>query len=395
MSVRADIDHDPLDLLDVDAGLDDAQRQVRDTVARIVRDRYEPELAGWFESGELPMREIARELGGLGLLGMHLDGYGCAGMDATSYGVACRELEAGDSGLRSFVSVQGSLAMFPIHAYGSDEQKEEWLPRLATGEAVGCFGLTEADSGSDPAAMRTRARRDGDDWVLDGSKMWITNGSIADVAVVWARCDDHRVRGFVIPTDTPGFSAHDVPRKQSLRASVTSELVLEDVRLPAAAALPGVASMRGPLSCLSEARYGIVWGVVGAARRCYESALEHAATRQQFERPIASFQLTQQKLVEMAVRIQHGMLLALHLGRMKDAGTISAAHISMGKLSNVRDALWVAREARSVLGASGITLDYPVMRHMANLESVFTYEGTNEIHTLIVGEALTGIRAFT
>jgi len=395
MSVRADIDHDPLDLLDVDAGLDDAQRQVRDTVARIVRDRYEPELAGWFESGELPMREIARELGGLGLLGMHLDGYGCAGMDATSYGVACRELEAGDSGLRSFVSVQGSLAMFPIHAYGSDEQKEEWLPRLATGEAVGCFGLTEADSGSDPAAMRTRARRDGDDWVLDGSKMWITNGSIADVAVVWARCDDDRVRGFVIPTDTPGFSAHDVPRKQSLRASVTSELVLEDVRLPAAAALPGVASMRGPLSCLSEARYGIVWGVVGAARRCYESALEHAATRQQFERPIASFQLTQQKLVEMAVRIQHGMLLALHLGRMKDAGTISAARISMGKLSNVRDALWVAREARSVLGASGITLDYPVMRHMANLESVFTYEGTNEIHTLIVGEALTGIRAFT
>ena len=395
MAVSASIDHDPLDLLDVDAGLDDAQRQVRDTVARIVRDRYEPELAGWFESGELPMREIARELGGLGLLGMHLDGYGCAGMDATSYGVACRELEAGDSGLRSFVSVQGSLAMFPIHAYGSDEQKEEWLPRLATGEAVGCFGLTEADSGSDPAAMRTRARRDGDDWVLDGSKMWITNGSIADVAVVWARCDDDRVRGFVIPTDTPRFSAHDVPRKQSLRASVTSELVLEDVRLPAAAALPGVASMRGPLSCLSEARYGIVWGVVGAARRCYESALEHAATRQQFERPIASFQLTQQKLVEMAVRIQHGMLLALHLGRMKDAGTISAARISMGKLSNVRDALWVAREARSVLGASGITLDYPVMRHMANLESVFTYEGTNEIHTLIVGEALTGIRAFT
>lgn len=395
MSVLAGGEHDPLDLLHVDAGLDATQREVRDTVAHLVRDRYEPELAGWFESGELPMRDIARELGALGLLGMHLEGYGCAGMDAVAYGVACRELEAGDSGLRSFVSVQGSLAMFPIHAYGSDEQKEEWLPRMATGEVVGCFGLTEADSGSDPASMRTRARRDGDDWVIDGSKMWITNGSIADVAVVWARCDDDRVRGFIVPTDTPGFRAHDVPRKQSLRASVTSELVLEGVRLPGSSALPGVASMRGPLSCLSEARYGIVWGVTGAARRCMESALEHAAARVQFDRPIASFQLTQQKLVEMAVRVQHGMLLALHLGRLKDAGEVSAAHISMGKLANVRDALWVAREARSVLGASGITLDYPVMRHMANLESVFTYEGTNEIHTLIVGEALTGIRAFT
>jgi glutaryl-CoA dehydrogenase len=315
-------------------------------------------------------------------------------MDAISYGVACRELEAGDSGLRSFASVQGSLAMFPIHAYGSDEQKEEWLPRMASGEAIGCFGLTEADSGSDPAAMRTRARRDGPDWILDGSKMWITNGSVADVAVVWARCDDDRIRGFVVPTDTPGFTANEVLRKQSLRASVTSELVLEAVRLPASAALPGVASMRGPLSCLSEARYGIVWGVTGAARSCLAVALAHAATRVQFDRPIASFQLTQQKLVEMAVRLQHGMLLALHLGHLKEAGTASAARISMGKLANVRDALWVAREARSVLGASGITLDYPVMRHMANLESVLTYEGTNEIHTLIVGEALTGHRAF-
>jgi glutaryl-CoA dehydrogenase len=398
MSVLAVAEHDPLDLLDVDAGLDDTQVQVRDTVAKLVRGRYEPELSDWFETGELPMRDIALELGGLGLLGMHLDGYGCAGMDSIAYGVACRELEAGDSGLRSFVSVQGSLAMFPIHAYGSEEQKQEWLPRLATGEAIGCFGLTEADSGSDPAAMRTRARRDGTgdgaDWIVDGSKMWITNGGIADVAVVWARCDDDRVRGFVVPTDTPGFVANDIRRKQSLRASVTSELVFESMRLPASAALPGVASMRGPLSCLSEARYGIVWGVTGAARRCLESALDHAATRVQFDRPIASFQLTQQKLVEMAVRVEHGMLLALHLGRRKDAGTISAAQISMGKLSNVRDALWVAREARSVLGASGITLDYPVMRHMANLESVFTYEGTNEIHTLIVGEALTGIRAF-
>ena len=398
MSVLATGSHDSLDLLDVDAGLDDTQVQVRDTVAKLVRGRYEPELADWFESGVLPMRDIARELGELGLLGMHLEGYGCAGMDSVAYGVACRELEAGDSGLRSFVSVQGSLAMFPIHEYGSEEQKQEWLPRMATGDAIGCFGLTEADSGSDPAAMRTRARRDGPgedaDWIIDGSKMWITNGGIADVAVVWARCDDERVRGFVVPTDTPGFVANEVLRKQSLRASVTSELAFEDMRLPASAALPGVASMRGPLSCLSEARYGIVWGVTGAARRCLESALDHAMTRTQFDRPIASFQLTQQKLVEMAVRTQHGMLLALHLGHRKDAGTVSAAQISMGKLSNVRDALWVAREARSVLGASGITLDYPVMRHMANLESVFTYEGTNEIHTLIVGEALTGIRAF-
>ena len=394
MSVRATAADDPLDLLDVDAGLDATQVQVRDQVARVVRERYEPELGDWYEAGSLPMREIARELGGMGLLGMHLDGYGCAGMDAIAYGVACRELEAGDSGLRSFVSVQGSLAMFPIHAYGSDEQKQEWLPRMATGEAIGCFGLTEADSGSDPAAMRTHARRDGGDWIIDGSKMWITNGGIADVAVVWARCDDERVRGFVVPTDTPGFVANEVKRKQSLRASVTSELVFEGMRLPASAVLPGVASMRGPLSCLSEARYGIVWGVTGAARRCMESALEYSLTRVQFDRPIASFQLTQQKLVEMAVRIQHGMLLALHLGQRKDAGTISAAQISMGKLANVRDALWVAREARSVLGGSGITLDYPVIRHMANLESVYTYEGTNEIHTLIVGEALTGIRAF-
>jgi glutaryl-CoA dehydrogenase len=397
MSVPGTAEHDPLDLLDVDAGLDDTHRQVRDTVARVVRDRYEPQLGDWFERGVLPA-EVATDLGGLGLLGMHLDGYGCAGMDAVAYGVACRELEAGDSGLRSFVSVQGSLVMFPIHAYGSEEQKQEWLPRLATGEAIGCFGLTEADSGSDPAAMRTRARRDGAgeraDWILDGSKMWITNGGIADVAVIWARCDDDRVRGFLVPTDTPGFTANEVQRKLSLRASVTSELVLEGVRLPHDAVLPGVASMRGPLSCLSEARYGILWGVTGAARRCLEVALDHAATRVQFDRPIAAFQLTQQKLVEMALRTQHGMLLALHLGRMKDAGTISAARISMGKLANVRDALWVAREARSVLGASGITLDYPVIRHLANLESVFTYEGTNEIHTLIVGEALTGIRAF-
>jgi len=398
MSVRAAGAHDPLDLLEVDAALDATQLQVRDTVRRLVRDRYEPELAGWFEAGELPVRDIARELGGLGLLGMHLEGYGCAGMDAIAYGVACRELEAGDSGLRSFVSVQGSLAMFAIHAFGSEEQKQEWLPRMAAGEAIGCFGLSEADSGSDPASMRTRARRDGAgeqaDWIIDGSKMWITNGGVADVAVVWARCDDGDVRGFIVPAGTPGLVVHEVQRKQSLRASVTSELVFEDLRLPASAVLPGVRSMRGPLSCLSEARYGIVWGVTGAARRCLESALDHAMTRVQFDRPIAAFQLTQQKLVEMAVRVEHGILLALHLGARKDAGTITAPQISMGKLANVRDALWVAREARSVLGASGITLDYPVIRHLLNLESVLTYEGTHEVHTLIVGEALTGIRAF-
>jgi glutaryl-CoA dehydrogenase len=381
------------DLLGIDELFTDDERMVRDSVARLVRDRYEPQLADWFEAGHFP-REIATELGALGLLGMHLEGHGCAGASAVSYGIACRELEAGDSGLRSFVSVQGSLAMFPIHAFGSDEQKQEWLPRMAAGEAIGCFGLTEADAGSDPSAMRTRARRDGGDWVLDGSKMWITNGGIADVAVVWARCDDDRVRGFLVPRGTPGFTTNDIGRKLSLRASVTSELVFEGVRLPDAAVLPGVASMRGPLSCLSEARFGIVWGVMGAARRCLEVALEHAATRVQFDRPIAAFQLTQRKLVEMALKLQNGTLLALHLGRRKDAGTITPAQISVGKLSNVRDALWVAREARSVLGASGITLDYPVIRHLNNLESVFTYEGTNEIHTLIVGEALTGIRAF-
>jgi glutaryl-CoA dehydrogenase len=383
----------PHDLLGIDELFDETELMVRDTVADVVRERFEPELATWFEEGSFP-KDVAKELGALGLLGMHLEGYGCAGTSATAYGIACRELEAGDSGLRSFVSVQGSLAMFPIHAYGSDEQKEQWLPQMAAGEAIGCFGLTEADAGSDPSRMRTRARRDGGDWILDGSKMWITNGGIADIAVVWARCDDDRVRGFLVPAGTPGFTANEVKHKLSLRASVTSELVFEGVRLPDHAVLPGVASMRGPLSCLNEARFGILWGVTGAARRCFEVALDHSKTREQFDRPIASFQLTQRKLVEMVLRIQNSSLLALHLGRRKDAGTITPAQISVGKLNNVRDALWVAREARSVLGASGITLEYPVIRHMNNLESVFTYEGTNEIHTLIVGEALTGIRAF-
>jgi glutaryl-CoA dehydrogenase len=383
---------DPVDFLATDALLDDEDKLLRDTVRRFVADRILPDVADWFEEGSFP-RDLAKEMGSLGLLGMHLDGYGCAGTSAVQYGLACTELEAGDSGARSFASVQGSLSMFPIWAFGSEEQKQEWLPRMAAGEVIGCFGLTEADSGSDPSSMRTRARRDGDDWILTGSKMWITNGGIADVAIVWGRADD-AVRGFIVPTDTPGFAANDIHRKLSLRASVTSELVLDDVRLPADAVLPGVSGMKGPLSCLNEARFGIMFGVVGAARACYEAALAYSGERTQFDRPIAGFQLTQRKLVDMMVAVNRGMLVALHLGRMKDAGSLTAAHISFGKLDNVRMALEVARSARSVLGANGITLEYPVIRHMNNLESVLTYEGTNEIHTLILGQAITGQNAF-
>ncbi len=383
---------DPRDFLGIDALLDDEERQIRDTVRAFVGDRVLPEIGDWFEAGTFP-REMAKEMGALGLLGMHLDGYGCAGTNAVSYGLACLELEAGDSGFRSFVSVQGSLAMFPIRAYGSDEQKAEWLPRMAAGEVIGCFGLTEPDSGSDPSSMRTHARRDGADWILNGSKMWITNGGIADVAVVWAGTDDG-IRGFVVPTDTPGVSTNDVHKKLSLRASVTSELVMDDVRLPGDAVLPGVASMRGPLSCLNEARFGILFGAVGAARACYEAALDYAGEREQFGRPIAAFQLTQRKLVEMMVAVNRSALVALHLGRRKDAGRLTPAQVSFGKFDNVRQALEVAREARSVLGANGITLEYPVIRHMNNLESVFTYEGTNEIHTLVLGQAITAIPAF-
>jgi glutaryl-CoA dehydrogenase len=385
--------NDPHDFLDLDALLDDEERLVRDTVRSFVVDRVLPDIGDWFEAGTFPV-EMAKEMGALGLLGMHLDGYGCAGTNAVSYGLACQELEAGDSGFRSFVSVQGSLAMFPIHAYGSEEQKQEWLPAMAAGEAIGCFGLTEPDSGSDPSSMRTRAKRDGDDWILTGTKMWITNGGLADVAVIWAVTDDG-VRGFVVPTDTPGFVANDIHRKISLRASVTSELVLTDVRLPADAVLPGVAGMRGPLSCLSEARFGIVWGAAGAARACYEAALDYAKTRVQFDKPIAGYQLTQAKLVEMLVQVNRAALLALHLGRIKDKGEITPAQVSFGKLDNVRQALDVAREARNVLGANGITLEYPVIRHMNNLESVFTYEGTDEIHTLVIGQAITGLAAFS
>jgi glutaryl-CoA dehydrogenase len=381
------------DFLELDRLLGEEERLVRDTVRRWVADRVLPDIADWYEAGTFP-RETFRELGDLGLLGMHLDGYGCAGASAVSYGLACLELEAGDSGFRSAVSVQGSLAMFPIHAYGSEDQKQAWLPRMATGEIVGCFGLTESDSGSDPASMRTTARRDGEDWVLDGSKMWITNGGIADLAVVWARTDED-IRGFLVPRGTAGFTTRDMHGKLSLRASVTSELLFERCRLPGDAVLPGVSGLRGPLSCLTEARYGIVWGSMGAARACFQAAIEYATTREQFGRPIGAFQLTQRKLADMAIELEKGLLLAHHLGRLKDDGRLRPEQVSMGKLNNVREALTIAREARTILGANGITLEYPVLRHAANLESVLTYEGTSEIHTLVVGKALTGLDAFS
>jgi glutaryl-CoA dehydrogenase len=383
---------DPLDYLETDRLLSQEEREIRDAVRGFVRAEILPGIDGWFEDAVFP-REVGKGLADLGLLGMHLTGYGCAGANAVSYGLACLELEAGDSGFRSFVSVQGSLSMFPIWRFGSDEQKERWLPAMARGEVIGCFGLTEPDAGSDPSRMRTSARRDSSGWVLNGTKMWITNGGIADLAVVWANTDEG-VRGFLVPTDTPGFSANDVHRKLSLRASVTSELVLDEVRLPDDAVLPAVVGLKGPLSCLTEARFGIVWGVLGAARACFESALAYAGEREQWGRPIAGFQLTQEKLARMAVELNKGTLLALHLGRMKDEGRLRPEHVSLGKLNNVREALRIAREARSILGANGITLEYPVIRHMNNLESVYTYEGTNEMHTLVVGQALTGLRAF-
>lgn len=379
------------DPLGIDKLLTDDERAIRGVVRGFVEREVLPNVGDWYERGVFP-REVMAGVARLGLLGMHLTGYGCLGANAVSYGLACLELEAGDSGLRSFVSVQGSLSMFPIWKFGGDVLKDEWLPRMATGEAIGCFGLTEPDFGSDPNHMRTAAKRDGTDWVLNGTKMWITNGTVADVAIVWAQTDDG-VRGFVVPTDTTGFSASDVHRKLSLRASITSELVLDGVRLPASAALD-VVGMKGPLSCLSEARFGIVWGAMGAARACFESALEYSKTRVQWGKPIGQFQMTQEKLANMSLELAKGTLLALHLGRMKDDGSLSPEHVSYGKLNNVREALKIAREARTILGASGITLEYPVMRHANNLESVLTYEGTSEIHTLIIGQALTGLRAF-
>ncbi|HWD06420.1 MAG TPA: acyl-CoA dehydrogenase family protein [Amycolatopsis sp.] len=384
---------DPHDFLDLDAGLSEEERAIRDAVREYARDQLQGNVAEWYESGALPARDLAKGFGQLGLLGMHLEGYGCAGTSAVAYGVACRELEAVDSGLRSFVSVQGSLAMFAIHRWGSEEHRQDWLPKMAAGEALGCFGLTEPDAGSDPGSMRTRAVRDGSDWVLTGTKMWITNGTVADVAVVWAQTDEG-IRGFVVPTSTPGFTANEVKHKLSLRASLTAELVLDGVRLPESAAFPEVRGLRGPLSCLNEARYGILYGVVGAARTCYEAALEYTLSREQFGKPLAGFQLTQRKLADLLVEVNRSGLVALQIGRLKDAGTLHHNQVSFGKLANVRSALEVARTARSMLGANGISLEYPVMRHMANLETVLTYEGTEEMHALSLGQAVTGIAAF-
>ncbi|WP_405936074.1 acyl-CoA dehydrogenase family protein [Streptomyces sp. NBC_00726] len=390
---------DPRDPIGVDDLLSPEDLAIRDTVRAWAADRVLPHIAEWYENGELPgIRELARELGALGALGMSLQGYGCAGATAVQYGLACLELEAADSGIRSLVSVQGSLAMYAIHRYGSEEQKQRWLPGMAAGEIIGCFGLTEPDHGSDPAAMRTYAKRDGEDWVLSGRKMWITNGSVAGVAVVWAQTDEGTagtgIRGFVVPADAPGFSAPEIRHKWSLRASVTSELVLDGVRLPADAVLPGVTGLRGPLSCLSHARYGIVWGAMGAARSSFEAAVDYARTREQFGKPIGGFQLTQAKLADMAVELHKGILLAHHLGRRMDAGRLRPEQVSFGKLNNVREAIEICRTSRTILGANGISLEYPVMRHATNLESVLTYEGTVEMHQLVLGKALTGLDAF-
>ncbi|MFY9738539.1 MAG: acyl-CoA dehydrogenase family protein [Candidatus Cybelea sp.] len=384
---------DPVDFIDVAGLFSDEERLVRDTVRAYVRDRIVPNIAQWFEEGTLP-RELGAELGRLGLLGMHLEGYGCAGASAVAYGIACLELEAGDSGVRSFASVQGSLAMYAIHRWGDEAQKRTWLAPMARGELIGCFGLTEPDFGSNPAGMRTYARKDRSDWVIDGTKMWITNGSIADLAIVWAQTDAG-IRGFIVPRDARGFSATNIERKLSLRASVTSELVLAGCRLPADALLPLGEGLVAPLSCLNEARFGIVWGAIGAARSCYESALEYSKTRIVFDRPIGGFQMTQAKLVDMLLELNKGALLALHLGRAKDGGRLHPSQVSLAKLNNVREALAIAREARTILGANGVTLEYPVIRHMNNLESVLTYEGTSEMHALVVGKEITGLGAFT
>lgn len=387
----------PLALFDTDRLISEEDRAIAGVVRDLVDTRIKPEIADWFDRGEIPARELATEFGALGLLGMHLEGYGCAGTSALAYGLAAMELEAGDSGIRSLVSVQGSLAMFAIHEFGSEEQKNTWLPGMARGEIIGCFGLTEADFGSNPSGMRTTARRVSDsptsDWVINGSKMWITNGSVADVAVVWAQTDEG-IRGFIVPTSTPGFTANLIHKKMSLRASVTSELVFTDLHLPADSMLPGVRGLRGPLSCLNEARFGIAFGTLGAARDCLETTIAYAIDRTQFDRPIAGYQLTQKKLTDMTLELGKGMLLAIHLANLKDSTGVSAEQISLGKLNNAREALNIARECRSILGGNGITLEYPVIRHMNNLESVFTYEGTHEMHTLVIGQALTDLPAF-
>jgi glutaryl-CoA dehydrogenase len=383
----------PLNLFALDHHSTEEDRAIAAVVKDYVDTNIKPHVADWFEKGDIPARELARDFGSLGVLGMHLDGYGCAGTSSTAYGLAALELEAGDSGIRSLVSVQGSLAMFAIHEFGTEEHKQTWLPGMARGETVGCFGLTEADFGSNPSGMLTNAKRDGHDWILNGSKMWITNGSVADVAVVWAQTDDG-IRGFIVPTKSPGFTANTIHKKMSLRASVTSELVFTDIRLPADAMLPGVKGLRGPLSCLNEARFGIAFGAIGAARDCLETAIDYSVNRTQFDRPIAGYQLTQKKLADMTLELGKGMLLALHLGHLKDTVGVTPEQVSLGKLNNAREALKIARECRSILGGNGITLEYPIIRHMNNLESVFTYEGTNEMHTLVIGNALTGIAAF-
>jgi glutaryl-CoA dehydrogenase len=383
----------PLDLLDLDALLTEEEKQIRAVVRQVVDEKVRPHVADWYEQAAVPVRLLAGDFGKLGLLGMHLTGYGCAGASAVDYGLACLELEAADSGIRSLVSVQGSLAMYAIWRYGSEAQKMRWLPGMATGEFIGCFGLTETDHGSDPASMTTRAERDGGDWVLRGGKMWITNAPVADLAVVWARTEDG-IAGFVVPMDTPGVATREIKHKMSLRASSTGEIVLDEVRLPAEARLPAAGGLKAPLSCLTEARYGIVWGALGAARDCLHTAIEYARTREQFGRPIAAFQLTQAKLADMAVELQKGYLLALHLGRRADAGTLQPEQVSVGKLNNVREALAIARQCRTILGANGISGEYPVMRHANNLESVLTYEGTSEIHQLVIGQRLTGVSAF-
>src|SRR5919107_5424429 len=386
---------DPIDLLNIDAHLSEGERGVRESIRSFVQERIKPNIEGWYDEAVFP-REIVPEFAELGLLGMHLSDYGCAGKSAVEYGLACMELEAGDSGLRTFVSVQGSLAMSAIHKFGSEGHKEEWLPAMARGERIGCFALTEPTAGSDPASMKTVARRDGSDCVLNGEKRWIGMATIADVAVVWARTEEegNPIRGFLVPTESPGFSAKDITGKLSMRASVQCDLSLEEVRLPQEAMLPKAEGLRGPFACLNEARYGIVWGSMGAARECFECALSYAREREQFGKPIAAFQITQEKLVNMMLEVEKGTLLALHLGRMKDEGTLRPEQISFGKLNNVREAIKIAREARTILGGNGVTLDYPIMRHANNLESVRTYEGTDEVHTLILGHAITGIPAF-
>ncbi|WP_334173250.1 acyl-CoA dehydrogenase family protein [Sinomonas sp.] len=383
---------DPADLISFDSLLSDDELALRGRVREFVGAEIKPNIARWYEEARFPF-ELVPELGRLGLLGMHLSGYGCAGRSAVEYGLAAAELEAGDSGLRTFVSVQGSLAMSAISKHGSEEQKREWLPRMAAGEAIGCFGLTEPTAGSDPSSMRTFARRDGSDWVLSGAKRWIGLASVAHVAVVWAQTDDG-VRGFVVPTSTPGYTATPIGPKLSMRASIQCDVGLDDVRLPAEAVLPEVVGLRGPFSCLNEARYGIAWGAMGAARDAFEDALAYSKERLQFGKPLAGYQLTQQKLVDMALEINKGFLLALHLGRLKDAGKLQPHQISVGKLNNCREAIGICREARTILGGNGITLDHSPLRHANNLESVRTYEGTDEVHALILGQQLTGEAAF-